>query len=179
MSLTQLESQIEDLRAQAERIQTRWAKTRSSITNDNTLTDIGKQQKLDTEREQVSTKLRGLLAQESELVANKKQSLEKALFGLGPVDSTYTDRIMSYRDAQDRAARLQFHNEAQELLTSAIRSEDKILAAAVLAKALASQWQSVISQYLEHNPRASDDLDDLARLQSYNSLESGFSYITT
>lgn len=179
MSLTQLESQIEDLRAQAERIQTRWARTRETITNDKTLTEIGKQQKLDAEREQVSTKLRGLREQESALVTAKKQSLEKALFGLSAVDSTYTDRIMSYRDAQDRAARLESHNAAQELLTSAIRSEDKILAAAVLAKAIAHEWPSVTAQYLKHNPRAADDLDDLDRLQGYSWLESGFSYITT
>ncbi|MCA2253865.1 hypothetical protein JF710_11860 [Mycobacterium intracellulare] len=179
MSLAKLESQIEDLRAQAEGIQKRWARTRDNITKDNTLTDIGKKQKLDAEREQVSAKLSQLRAKESELIAAEKQSLDKSLFGLGVVDSTYTDKIMSYRDAHERAARLARHNDAEELLASAIRSDDKILAAAVLAKALTHEWRSVIAEYLKYNPRAGDDLADLATLQSYRSFEAGFSYITT
>ncbi|MGV0740327.1 hypothetical protein ABQF35_28610 [Mycobacterium syngnathidarum] len=179
MSLDKLESQIEDLRAQAERIQSRWARTSASITNDNTLTDIGKKQKLDAEREQVSAKLSDLRKQESELIAAKKQSIEKALFGLGIVDSCDTSKILSYRDAQDRAARLEFSAQAEELLASAMLSDDKILATAVLAKALASEWRSVIAQYLKHNPRAADDLNDLTKLQGYSPLEAGFAYITT
>ncbi|KWX19722.1 hypothetical protein AFM11_34330 [Mycolicibacterium wolinskyi] len=179
MSLDKLESQLEGLRAQAASIQKRWARTRDNINNDNTLTDIGKKQKLDAEREQVSTKLSGLRKQETEAVAAQKQSLEKSLFGLGVVDSTYTDKIMSYRDAHDRAGRLELQSQGQELLASAMRSDDKILAAAVLAKALASEWRSVIAEYLKQNPRAGDDLNDLAKLQGYSPLEAGFSYVTT
>ncbi|WP_137145088.1 hypothetical protein [Mycolicibacterium sp. CR10] len=179
MSLAQLESQIEDLRAQAERIQSRWARTRASITNDNTLTDVGKQGKLDTEREQVSAKLSDLRGQESKLIAAKKQSLEKALFGLGPVDSCDTSKILSYRDAQDRAGRLELAADAKELLASAMRSEDRILATAVLAKAVASDWRSVTDEYVQQHPRSGNDLKDLAALQGYTPLAAGFSYITT
>ena len=51
MPLAYLESQIDDLRAQAERVQNQWASTRDSTMADETLTDIGKRTKLDTERE--------------------------------------------------------------------------------------------------------------------------------
>lgn len=179
MSLDKLETRIEEIRAQAENVQKRWARTRDSITKDNTLTDIGKQQKLDAERENVSAKLSALRAQETELIAAEKISLEKSLFGLGPVDSTYTDKIMSYRDAQDRAGRLDRAADADELLASAMRSDDKILARAVLAKALANEWRNVINKYVEQHPRSAEDLEDLAALRAYTPLASGFSYITT
>lgn len=179
MSLDKLESQIEALRAQAESVQKRWADTRGRITNDKTLTEIGKQEKLDNERQQVSTKLSDLRKQETELIAAQKRSLEKSLFGLGIVDSCDTSKIMSYRDAQDRVGRLERAAEADELLASAMRSDDKILATAVLAKALASDWRKVVDEYVKQNPRSGDDLKDLAALQGYTPLAAGFSYMTT
>lgn len=178
MSLDQLNSQIGEIRDAAASIQKRWARTRDSITNDNTLTDIGKQQKLDAEREQVSARLSDLRAQERELIADKKQSLEKSLFGLGAAASTYTDKIMSYRDAQDRARRLELATEGAELLASALRSDDEILAAAVLGKALASEWRDVIAEYLKYKPRAAESLNDLMALHAHNPMESLFAYMT-
>jgi chromosome segregation ATPase len=179
MSLVQLESQIEALRAQAENVQKRWSRTRDSIQKDNTLTDIGKQQKIDAEREQVSARLSDLRKQESELVASTRRSLEKRLFGLGAADSTYTDKVMSFRDAQDRAARLERWSDAEQLLTSAFLSEDKILATAVLRHALDNEWRSVVNKYITEYPRSGDDLKDLAEIRAYTPMAAGFSYITT
>jgi hypothetical protein len=42
MSLAQLESQIDDLRAQAASIQNRWARTSDQLASDNTLSDTGR-----------------------------------------------------------------------------------------------------------------------------------------
>lgn len=179
MSLTQLNSQIDDLHKQAASIQKRWARTSDSLNNDNTLTDIGKRAKLDSEHDQVSAKLSDLRRKETELIAAKKQSLERRLFGLSSVTSSDPNQIIAYRDAQDRAARLNSPDDAQEVFAAAIRSDDKTLAAAVLAKAVANGWSGIVNEYVKQNPAAGDDLDDLAEIQRYssNSFIRGFSYI--
>jgi hypothetical protein len=179
MSLAQLESQIDDLRAQAERIQNRWARTNDgSAMADETLSDIGKRAKLDAERERVSAKLSDLRKQETQLIAAKKQSLEKSLFGLSTVTSSDPGQIIAYRDAQDRAARLTIAADAQEVFASAMRSDDQTLAAAIVARALNAGWSSIISAYIEQHPSAGENLADLAKLGQYDSFGAALSYAT-
>lgn len=178
MSLTQLEAQIADLRVQAERIQSRWARTSDLLDADRNLTDSGKRAKLDSEHAQVSAKLSDLRKKEKELVNAKRQSLEKSLFGLSSVTSSDPSHIIAYRDAQDRASRLTQSDDATEVFAAAIRSGDKTLAAAVLARALANGWSSIVTEYIKHNPAAAEDLDDLAKIQEYSPFEAGLSYAT-
>lgn len=178
MSLDTLEAQIDDLRDQAERIQSRWASTSDSWTNDNTLSDIGKRAKLDSEHVQVSAKLSDLRKQEKELIDAKRQSLERSLFGLTTVTSTDPNQVILYRDAQDRSRRLTNSDEATELLASAIRSDDRSLAAAVLARALDAGWSSIVAEYIKQNPSAREQLDDLTKLRQYDSFGANLSYAT-
>jgi hypothetical protein len=177
MSLAQLESQIDDLRAQAERIQSRLARTSDQLNSDGNLSDVGRQAKLDAERDRVSAQLRDLRQRERELVEVKKQSLERRLFGLSSVASSDPNQIIAYRDAQDRAARITDGGTAQEVFMAAMRSEDKTLAAAVLAKALDNGWDSIVAEYVKQNPAAREDLAEFAKIQQYNSFEAGLSYI--
>jgi hypothetical protein len=179
MSLAQLESQIDDLRAQAERIQNRWARTSDQLASDNTLSETGKRAKRDREHQRVSAQLSDLRRKETELISAKRQSLERRLFGLSSVTSSDPGQIIAYRDAQDRAARLTQSDDAAEVFAAAMRSDDKTLAAAVLARALANGWSSIIAEYVKHNPAAGEDLDDLAKIQQYSSFTAGLSYITT
>jgi hypothetical protein len=178
MSLAQLESQINDLRAQAGRIQSRWARTNDLLDADNTLSDTGKRAKLDDEHAQVSAKLSDLRKKEKELITAKRQSLEKSLFGLSSVTSSDPGQIIAYRDAQDRAARLTQVDEAGEAFRTAIRSNDKTLSAAILARALASGWNSIIAEYVKQNPSAKEQLDDLAKIHDYDSFGANLSYAT-
>ena len=127
----------------------------------------------------MSARLSDLRKQETELITAKTQSLEKALFGLSSVTSCDPNQIILYRDAQDRAARLTTADDAQEVFASAMRSEDKTLAAAVLARALAAGWNSIIAEYVRQHPRTGDDVNDLAKIQQYDSFGAGLSYITT
>lgn len=175
MSLAQLESQIDDLRAQADRIQSRWARTSDILTNDNTLTENGKRTKLESEHQQVSAKLSDLRKKETELITAKKQSLEKRLFGLSSVTND-PSQIIAYRDAQDRAAKLTQSEDATDLFASAIRSDDATLAAAIVARALANGWGTIVAEYVVQHPSAAEDLRDLAKLQQYDSFGAGLSY---
>lgn len=124
----------------------------------------------------MSAKLSDLRKREKELIANKRQSLERSLFGLTIVTSTDPNQVILYRDAQDRAARLIHADDAQELFASAIRSDDKTLAAAVLSRALDNGWNSIIAEYTKQNPSAREQLDDLAKLAEYDSFGANLSY---
>jgi hypothetical protein len=79
MSLAQLESQIDDLRAQAASIQNRWARTSDQLASDNTLSDTGRRAKSDSEHQRVSAQLSDLRRKEIELIAAMKQSLEATI----------------------------------------------------------------------------------------------------
>lgn len=176
MSLAQLETQIDDLRAQAARLYAKGNRTTNLLDTDPTLSDVGKQKARETEQSQINAKIRELRKQETELIAAKQQSLEKRLFGLSSVTSSDPNQIIAYRDAQDRAAKLTTAAEAQEAFASAIRSDDKTLAAAVLARALEANWHSIIAEYTKRNPTAREDLDDLAKIQEYNTFEATMAY---
>lgn len=176
MSLAQLESQIDDLRAQAASIQKRSARTSDSLANDKSLSDIGRRTKLDIERDRMRDQLRVLRKKETELIAAKRQSLERRLFGLSSVTSSDPGQVLLYRDSQDRAARLTHSDEAALVLAAALRSDDKTLAAAVLGRALDAGWTSIVNEYLKDNPSAGEDLNDLAKLQQYQSFEATIAY---
>ncbi|RAU98774.1 hypothetical protein DQP58_04795 [Mycobacterium colombiense] len=178
MSLAQLESQIDDLRKQAANIQSRWARTADLLDADNTLTDTGKRAKLDSEHAQVSAKLSDLRKKEKELITGKRQSLEKSLFGLSSLTSSDPGQVIAYRDAQDRAARLTQADEAGEVFAAAIRSDDKTLAAAILGRALDAGWSGIVAEYIKQNPSAKEQLDDLAKIQDYDSFGANLSYAT-
>jgi hypothetical protein len=179
MSLDRLETQIGELRARADGIQKQWSRDQKSIAADKSLSDLGKQQKLDSAREQVRAKLLDLRQQENGLISAETRSLEKSLFGLGPAASCDAKQLMLYRDAQDRAARLTQKDEAQRVFASAVRSEDKTLAAAVLAQAISNGWRDIIAEYVKENPRAGDDIDALRAIQQYEPMAASLAYLAT
>lgn len=136
---------------------------------------LAKRRKLDDEHSRLNAKIRDLRAREKELITAKKQQLEKSLFGLSSLTSD-PGQIIAYRDAQDRAARLTRGDDAQEVFASAMRSDDRTLAAAVLARALTNGWTSIIDEYVKQHPSASEQLEDLAKLQQYDSFGATLSY---
>lgn len=176
MSLAQLESQIEALRAQAASIQKQSARTSDQLDSDRNLSDVGRQAKRDAARDRTREQLSDLRKKETELIEAKKQALEKRLFGLSSVASTDPGQVLLYRDAQDRAARLTRSDEAAQAYSAAQRSDDKILAAAIVARALEADWRSIVNEYAAQNPSAGEDLKDLAKLQRYQPMEATIAY---
>lgn len=164
MSLAQLKSQIEGLRARGASIQKRSNQTKDSIANDRNLSDQGRQTKLDAEHDRTIEQLRDLKQTETELIDTQKETLERELFGLSSVTSSDPGQVLLYRDSQDRAARLNRSDEAAQVYAAALRSGDKTLAAAVLARALDARWTSIIDEYVTKNPTGGEDLKDLADL---------------
>lgn len=179
MSLQQLRSQIDDLRAQAASLQKRSNQTRDTIANDRDLSETARQKKLSAERDGNLERLRELKRKETDLINAKRQTLEKKLFGLSAVTSSDPGQVLLYRDSQDRAARLTRSDEAAQVFAAALRSDDKTLAAAVLARSLEAGWHDIINEYISENPSAGEDLRDLAGLAGLRkrSFDRTFAYL--
>jgi hypothetical protein len=175
MSLDQLESQIDELRAQAARLYSKGYSASNLLDTDPDLSDVGKQKARETQNEQASAKIRDLRKREKELIAAKKQSIEKRLFGLSSSDPS---QIIAFRDAGDRAAKLTTLDEAREAYSRATLSGDSTLAAAILARALEARWNSIVAEYVNQNPSAREDLADLAKLEEYDSFAATLAYAT-
>lgn len=162
MSLDQLNSQIEKVRSQAASIQEQWSRMMRDVGRDTKLSDEGKRAELDKEFAELKEELSGLRAKEKALVRDKKESLERSLFGLAGNDA---NKIIAYRDAQDRAARVKDKDTALEVYNSAQISNDDSLVKAILAKAVKYGYREIIDDYTRRKPVWREELNDLAALE--------------
>ncbi|AZZ52619.1 hypothetical protein [Rathayibacter festucae] len=175
MALTQLNKQIEALRARAAEMSSGLRDTQNAIDQDPTLSDQGKEEQKQDYVNQTKGALADLRSQENALVKAKTQELERAL------DATVGDGgadIIAFRDAQDRADRLEEEDDAKRLLSQAIRVGDKSLAFAVFRAGLDKAWPGVRDIFLAEYPQAAETVADLKQLQQYsaNGLERTLSY---
>ncbi len=88
--------------------------------------------------------------------------LTQAAFGIDDLAGTAVDRAaasVSYRDAQDRVAKLEQPNEAAALLERAENSSDELLARAIAQRAFEQRsfdpsWSDLLDEYLATRPKA-------------------------
>lgn len=176
MSLAQLESRIASLRESAATIRTGYQNQVRSIRGDGNLSDAGKVEQLAGLWEAATQRASALQEEELELMATTALSLEQTLFGTA--GSSGAD-IISFRDARDRASRIESPEEAVVALRSAFRSKDTELAKAIVAHAVTQRdgdpvalalagiasdktgWPGVITLYAETYPESAPVLRDL------------------
>lgn len=87
--------------------------------------------------------------------AASKDALRDAqhrVLGTGGLKGELGSLTISQRDAADRVAGVQSSHEALELLDRANRAGDEVLARAIAARALDSQWVEVANAFLEERP---------------------------
>lgn len=167
MSLEFIKAKIDEIRAEAANLVDDYARTQHEVSRDPNLTDAGKREQLAPIHESVSAKLKALRQQENDVVKTKRESLERSVFGLPAGTTSDPARLVSFRDAQDRANRLTDRDEAEQAYKSALRSDDTVLAQAVLGQALTRGWSNVTDDYLTRNPSARGDLNDLTAIKEY------------
>jgi hypothetical protein len=179
MSLEFIEGKIDDIRAEAANLVDDYSRTQAEIANDPRLTTDGKREELAPVHESVSAKLKALRQQEKDVVKTKRESLERSVFGIPAGTASDPARLVSFRDAQDRANRLTDRDDAEQAYKSALRSDDTILAQAILGQALNRGWSNVTVDYLERNPQSRADLDDLKTIREYeqNTLAVSIKYM--
>lgn len=176
MSINQLASQIAKLRAQAAEVQEQWARTLKEVGHDPNLSDEGKRAALNKEFADAREYIVSLRVKESDLVRIKKESLERSLFGLSGTSDA--NKIIAYRDAQDRAGRATSQSDALALYDSAKRSNDDSLAKAILAKAVEFNYREIVDDYTLRNPVWREELSDLASVRHYgeNTMQHSLAY---
>jgi hypothetical protein len=176
MSLEAMESEIAGIRAKAADLADDYARTQAEASADSNLTETGKLDALAPLHEDMTTKVSALLQQEKAVIKSKREALERSLFGA----SGNSMDIVSYRDAQSIAAQLTDSDEAQAKYTSAVRSNDKVLAQAIFAQSLTRGWSQITDDYTSRNPSAKTALADLDGLKRHeqNPLAAAMHYMT-
>jgi hypothetical protein len=172
MSLDYLDQQMEAVRARATGLQRNLAAQRKSIEADTRLSPEGKKEQVLAMAADARAAMAKLRAEEDKLVTDKLASLERTV--MGSVGSLPSD-VISYRDAQDRAERIESSDEASRLMARALRSGDKTLASAIAHKALDSGYREAYNAFAAENPANAEAAKDLAALRKHlDSLNSSF-----
>lgn len=142
---------------------------------DLTLSPLGRRQRLEAlynaARDEVD-QLRGTLDRDSN---GDRRDLERRLFGL-PRNADAVD-VVSFRDANDRAAQVRRPEGLGELMERAAGTGDDMLLRAGFARAwqesrkpLSSDlWSGLVAEYADLNPGVRGDLEALERLTSSRS----------
>jgi len=164
MSLEALDAQIEGLREQAVRLQRNTQQEKKNIAADATLSTEGKQHQTAEVTDTARTRAAALREQEVKLVKNHIRILETQLdakAGSGATD------IIAFRDAQERAERIEEKEDAAKLMGLALRSNDRTLAHAIFRKSIDKGWSGVVQQFTEENPGSASAARDIEILDRH------------
>ena len=164
MSLKYLDEQIEAVRARATAGQTSAERERQEIERNPNLTAEGKKVEITQLNEYVKTSMAALRAEEGKLADDKRAELERTVLGTVGTDPA---AVISYRDAQDRAEKIEGSEEAERIMSRALTSGDKTLAIAIAHIALEKRYSKAYKLFASSNPAIAEAADDLANLNRY------------
>jgi hypothetical protein len=153
-------------RAKADRIRTGLTAEIAHIQSRRNLTAEGKRARLARAVVKAQDQLSQLRADEAKRVAARRDELHKDLFGaVSPDDS----RVISIRDAADRAARVTNANEAAELMNRAEQNGDHVLLKALARECaqrstnpLETGWRNLFDQWAQDQPGGTNTVDELS-----------------
>lgn len=165
MSLESMESEISGLRAKAADLADDYARTQAEVAADPNLTDSGKAEALAPFHEELKTRVAALHQQEKAVVKNKREALERSLYG---TTGSASD-ISGFREAQLIAVRLNDDDEAHAMYLNALRSDDNVLARAIFQQAQsgAKGWDKVTREHLTRNPTVKTTVADLEAIRRH------------
>ncbi len=168
MTLDKLEAHITRNRELAATLNQKFDDLATSIRNNPALTFEGKQGPIARAYLDTTSKVAALAADEKAVIENTYTDLNRSVFG---IDNTDTTALIAFRDAQDRADRLETWQEASTLLERAALSNDHSLASAIMARALAEGWSEVITDYSTSHPEQAATIADLAQITTFRSKQ--------
>lgn len=109
-------------------------------------------------------KLETLKQTERQAFERSRDEVERKLFGLP--NNRDASAVISFRDAQDRAGRIENPEEATALLRRAQNSGDVQLARAIVGQAFEAGWADVVDRFVETEPDLADTVDQLIGLNA-------------
>lgn len=163
MGLESLEAEIATIRQTAANVQRAYGEQVTNIQRDGSLSDSGKSEQKSDAYTNARTELLTLIQREEAAIdaaINKRKATIEA-----PTKPTAAS-IISYRDAQDRADRLEDAEEATRLIERAIRQDDLYLAHAIFDRATREGWRGVSQAFTRANPQYADTVRELQALMA-------------
>ena len=161
MSFERLNQKIADIRATAGAVQAAHANSIRDLNADNRISNSERRNQADQVRADTQAKLDALKDQEDTAIATERRDLQRRINGATTDDPA---AVISFRDAQDRAAALDDSQETAALMRRALDSGDSVLANAVLGRAVELGHDDTIDAYTAEHPDAADAVRDLSRI---------------
>ncbi len=137
----------------------------SAIRTDGNLSEQGKREAMAAVYTPLKHQLQAIRDGIAERDQKHKVEFERKLFGL-PANALSVD-VIGYRDALDRAARLESYEQAAALLARVESSGDTGLGRAIFARAYESGgpgntgWNRIVEEYLHRYPETVDTVTEL------------------
>jgi uncharacterized protein (DUF2267 family) len=159
-------------RAKADRIRDRLAKEIGDIQAQKNLTTEGKQARLAKAVLKAQADLTQLRTAEAEDVTNRRDQIIQGLFGHTRPDDT---RIISVRDAADRAARIKTPDECAALMNRAALHNDEVLLRALARECaerrspVAPAYSTLFEQWADQQTGGPEALEELATISDETS----------
>ena len=161
MSLDAFNTKVQALREKADNLSTYYQRTTREIDADPNLSDAGKTAERQAHRDEIKTQLAALRTQEEQLI---DQSIAERMMRIESRSGATSSDIIAFRDAQDRADRIEKQDDALPLLDRALRQKDTSLAHAVFRRGLESNWRQVTDRFTQDHPDLSDAVRELRHL---------------
>ncbi len=151
-------------RAKADRVRARLAKETEHIQAQNNLDREGQRARLAAARLKAKTDLKRLGATEADHVDSRRAQRIREFFGYTRPDD---NRIVSIRDASDRATRIETPDDAAKLMNSADQTGDTVLLRALAQECaqrsnpLESGWGVLFHTWAQQQPGGAEALAEL------------------
>lgn len=158
-----LEQQINLARTQAQHRAEMFYRERDNIRTDNTLSEHGKLDRLARAYVDAHLDMDTYQSHETTTAQARKRELERVLFGWEPTNDPSV--LRSRRESNELADALRDPSEALDEYNAAKTRNDELHVRAIFARALASGWQRIISDYLSEHPERDADASELAAIQ--------------
>lgn len=164
MSLTQLNENVDQIRAQATAAWNEYKRFEASVNGNQHFSAEGKKAQIQEALQETRRVLKGFEQKEVAEFEKKRRAAEEAL---NRTSGSASQDIISFRDAQDRAERLENDRDADRVMTRALASKDTTLATAVMRHAVANGWTDVYDRYAAEYPSTAEHIADLATINRY------------
>ncbi|MEN4476865.1 hypothetical protein [Mycolicibacterium cosmeticum] len=145
-------------------LRTAYREACDSVRGDASLSELGKQQMLARAWSNTRAEIARLAQLDFDTQVTRFNDLEKQVFGT--TANSGADAV-SFRDATDRAEKLDSADAAIKALGTAELSGDTILAKAIVLQAWQRDWSAVVDQYAVTNPTITDKLAELGALRQH------------
>ena len=159
MSITYEDQQLDAVRAEARSSYDSYYRAVESIKGDRSLSDEGKSEQIARWHSSTEAKVAGLRERELSIVNDAITAREKQIDA--KMGNTSSD-LIAFRDAQDRAERIDSADDAQRIIERALRTNDASLAGAVFRRSLEAGWKAPVDALKHAKPEVSEAVADLA-----------------